>query len=111
MNFILKFERNFAMAEGKSHKTTAIRLAEKFKAEYNPGKGADIITKRIAIEVETPGTVAQGLQQLRGHQKSVYIAGTNQEAVDLALELTHGTTVGVMDNIGNIVKRSTRKRK
>ena len=32
----------------------------------------------------------------------------NKEAVEKAVEATEGTTIGVMDNQGNIVKRSTR---
>ncbi len=96
------------MSESKSHKATANRLARKHRTEYNTGKGADIKAKRVAIEVETPDTVADGLRQLQGHQKPVYIAGTNQEAVEKALEVTKGTTVGVMDNQGNIIKKSSR---
>jgi len=54
--------------------------------------------------------VADALGQLRGHRGPAYIAGTNKEAVNKAMETTKGTTVGVMDNQGNIVKPSTRKR-
>ena len=97
------------MTESKSHKATSNRLAKKFKTEYNTGKGADIKTKKVAIEVETPDTVADASRQLQGHKKPVYIAGTNKEAVKKAVEATEGTTIGVMDNQGNIVKRSTRK--
>ena len=97
------------MTESKSHKTTSNRLAKKFKTEYNRGKGADIQTKKVAIEVETPDTVADASRQLQGHKKPVYIAGTNKKAVKKAVDATEGTTIGVMDNQGNIVKRSTRK--
>lgn len=96
------------MTESKSHKTTSNRLAKKYRTEYNTGKGADIQTSNIAIEVETPETVADASRQLQGHNKPVYIAGTNKEAVEKAVETTEGTTIGVMDNQGNIVKRSTR---
>ena len=97
------------MPEGKSHKTTANRLASKFRTEYNTGKGADIQTSKIAIEVETPETVRDASRQLQGHSKPVYIAGTNKEAVEKAVKATEGTTIGVMDNQGKIIKRSTRK--
>ena len=96
------------MSESKSHRATANRLAQKFGVDYNKGKGADVKAPNIAVEVETPGTVAGGLRQLQGHKKPVYIAGTNKTAVDIALDKTKGTTVGVMDNQGNIVKKSTR---
>jgi hypothetical protein len=97
------------MGEGRSHKTTANRIAKKLKTKYNPGEGIDIKTPNFTIEVEKPETITEGIGQLRGHRGAVYIAGTNQEAVKRALDLTEGTTIGVMDNQGNIVKPSTRK--
>ena len=98
------------MAESRSHKTTANRIAKKMNTEYNDGKGVDIKSTNATIEVETSETVADALVQLRGHRGPAYIAGTNKEAVNKAIETTKGTTVGVMDNQGNIVKPSTRKR-
>ena len=98
------------MSESRSHKTTANRISKKYNTQYNEGQGVDIQTTRIAVEVETPETVPDAMNQLRGHRKPVYIAGTNQEAVERALEITKGTTVGVMDNQGKIVKKSTRKK-
>ena len=97
------------MPESKSHKVTSNRIAKKYKTEYNTGQGADIKTDRIAIEVETAETVGDASRQLRGHQKPVYIAGTNKEAIEKALEATKGTTIGVMDNQGKVLKRSTRR--
>lgn len=102
------------MAKKKSrtgHDTTAKRIAKKKRTTYNKGKGADVKTPDIAVEVETEATAADGLRQLPGHKKPVYIAGTNNAAVEKALEATEGTTVGVMDSQGNIVKRSTRKKR
>jgi RNase P/RNase MRP subunit p30 len=96
------------MTEDRAHKATANRLAKKFQTEYTPEKGVDITNKRIAIEIESPQTVKDGIQQLQGYKKPVYIAGTNKEAVQKALEVTKGTTVGVMDNQGNILKKSRR---
>jgi hypothetical protein len=98
------------MAESKTHKATANRIANKLKAEYNSSNGADIKAKRATIEVETPDTVSDATRQLQGHRGPVYIAGTNQTAVDKALEVTKGTTIGVMNNQGDIVKRSSRKK-
>ncbi len=98
------------MSEGKSHKTTANRIAKKYKAEYNSSKGVDIVMPNKAIEVETAETVKDGIRQLQGHKKPVYIAGTNKKALDKAIELTQNTTVGVMDNLGNILKSSSRKK-
>lgn len=96
------------MTESRSHKTTANRIANKYGTEYQGHDGVDVVTSRIAVEVETPETVADGVRQLQGHRKPAYIAGTNQDAVEKALERTKGTTIGVMDSRGRIVKRSSR---
>ena len=98
------------MSESKSHKTTSNRIAKKYGVEYNNGKGVDIKSKRATVEVETPDTVSNAAGQLRGHRGPTHIAGTNKEAVQKALDATKGTTIGVMDNQGNIVKQSTRKK-
>ena len=98
------------MSESKSHEDAAKRIAKKVNTEYNFSKGVDIVTTRVAIEVETPETISSAFQQLKGHRKPVYIAGTNIEAVKKALEATENTTVGVMDNTGKIIKRSSRKK-
>ena len=97
------------MTESRSHRTAANRIAKKFNTDYNDGKGVDIKSKRATIEVETLDTVSEAPGQLRGHRGPAYIAGTNQATVQRALEVTQGTTIGVMDNQGNIVKKSTRK--
>lgn len=97
------------MAESRSHKATANRIAEQLGTEYNSGKGVDIRSPIATVEVETPETVRNGVRQLRGHRGPVYIAGTNQAAVDAAMKKTEGTTVGVMDNQGRIVRSSTRQ--
>ncbi len=97
------------MTESRSHKTTSKRIARKFGTDYNNGKGVDIKSKRATVEVETPDTVSDAPGQLRGHRGPAYIAGTNKEAVQKALAVTQGTTIGVMDNQGKIIKRSTRK--
>jgi hypothetical protein len=98
------------MAGERSHKTTANRIAQKYGVQYNNGEGVDIRSSRATVEVETLDTVAEAPSQLRGYRGPVYIAGTSKGAVEKALETTKRTTIGVMDNQGNIVKRSTRKR-
>ena len=97
------------MPESRTHKTIAKRIAKKLRTNYNPLKGVDIINNKMAVEVKTPGSIKNGVRQLQGHKKHVYIAGTNQKAVQQALDYTKGTTVGVMDNQGKIIKRSKRK--
>lgn len=98
------------MTESRSHKIAANRIAKKYGVEYNDGAGPDVKSSRATVEVETADTVAGAAAQLRGHRGPVYIAGSNQEAVEKALEATKGTTIGVMDNSGNVLTRSTRKR-
>lgn len=99
------------MVESRAHEATAKRIAKRFGTKYNPAEGPDIVTTQAAVEVEPPDTVKDGMRQLQGYQKRVYIAGTNKRAVQKALEATEGTTVGVMDNQGKIVKSSSRRRK
>jgi hypothetical protein len=98
------------MSSKQPHDSTANRIAKKLNAEYNRGKGPDVITSGMVVEVETPKSVDEGLSQLQGFKKPVYIAGSSQTAVKKALERTQGTTVGVMDSNGNIIRKSTRKR-
>ena len=98
------------MPEGRSHKITANRIARKYRVEYTEGAGVDIQTSQVAVEVEPAESVSDAMRQLQGYRKRVYIAGTSQDAVEKALEATEGTTVGVMDSQGNIVKPSTRKK-
>jgi len=98
------------MTESRSHKTTANRIAKKFHTEYNAGEGVDIKSTQATVEVESSETVAEAPTQLRGYRGPVYIAGTNNDAVEKALEVTKGTTIGVMDNTGKVIRRSTRKK-
>ena len=93
-----------------NHDKTAARLAEKNGVDYNRGQGPDVNSRSRAIEVETADTVRDGLRQLRGFKRPVYIAGADSEATKAALDAAKGTTVGVMDPQGNILKRSTRRR-
>lgn len=95
---------------GTKHDEVARRIAKKMGADYNQGKGADVKAKKAAVEVETEDTVNDAKRQLQGHKKPVYIAGTDDKAVQKAKDATKDTTIGVMDADGNIVKPSTRKR-
>jgi len=93
-----------------NHDKTASHLAKKEGVDYNRGPGPDVNSPRHAIEVETVKTVRDGLRQLRGFRKPVYIAAADSKTIKAALEATEGTTVGVMDPQGKILKRSTRRR-
>ena len=92
------------------HDETAKRIAKKKGTTYNRGQGPDVQTSRQIIEVETAATVGDGMLQLRVFRKPVYIAGADAEATQKALERAKGTTIGVMDETGKIIKRSGRKK-
>ncbi len=93
-----------------THDRTASRIATRERTEYNRGRGADILTGRRAIEVESARTIRNGIRNLRGYRRSVYIAGADPAATRKALEVTEGTTVGVMSSGGKVLRRSTRQR-
>ena len=92
------------------HDTTAQRIADEKGVPYNQGQGPDIKTRRQTIEVETTNTIPDAGRQLQGYRGPVYVAGANAAATKAALEYYDGTTIGVMDASGNILKRSTRKK-
>lgn len=98
------------MTRSESHDRVARKIAKKLKGEYNPHEGVDINVSQMAVEVETLDTVEEATRQLRGFRKPVYIAGSGKRATEKALEMTKGTTIGVMDPQGIILKRSTRKK-
>lgn len=98
------------MTESRSHKMAANRIAKKYKTDYNAGPGPDIKSPKAVVEIETEETIQDAGRQLSGYRGPVYVAGTNQAAVDAAVEKYKDTTIGVMNNQGKIVKRSTRKK-
>ncbi len=97
------------MADSKAHVAVANRLASQFGTTYNRGAGVDVQTRSVAIEVETEETVGEAGRQLQGHRKPAYVAGTSQAATAAALKCYEGTTIGVMDPNGRILKPSTRR--
>ena len=92
------------------HDKTAQGIADKKGVPYNQGQGPDVNTPRQVIEVETSETVEDAGRQLQGYQRPVYVAGADDAATEAALEHYDGTTIGVMDPSGKILKSSSRKR-
>lgn len=92
------------------HDKTAQQIAQNKGASYNKGPGPDIKTSRQTIEVETPNTIGDAGLQLQGYRGPVYIAVTNDKDIPKAVKRYDGTTIGVMDPSGKVVKPSTRKR-
>ncbi len=93
-----------------THDKTAGRIAKQHNTEYNKGQGPDIQTKGLAIEVESKNTVPDAGRQLQGFKKRVYVAGADAETTKRAVERFRNSTIGVMDQKGNILKPSTRGR-
>ena len=97
------------MAESKKHRQAAERIARKHNTSYNKGKGPDIKTNKVTVEVETERTVSDAIRQLKGHRGRCYVAGADNKATQAALEKMKDTTIGVMDSEGKILRKSTRK--
>ena len=92
---------------GKSkHDNIAEKIARKEGTEYNKGKGPDVKSSKRVIEVAThQADLKDSMRQLQGFSKPRYLA-TTKEMIDVALEITEGTKVGVMGPTGLIKKRA-----
>ena len=90
------------------HDAAAMRIAEKYGAEFNRGPGPDIVTPAMDIEVETAVTLTDGFRYMERSGRPAYVAGVDDITTKLALLAIHDLTVGVMDQYGNIRRRSTR---
>ena len=90
------------------HDDAAKRLANKLRTQYNPGQGPDVQTNAQVTETETVETIGDAARQLRGFKKSVYVQGADAAATKKALEHYSGTTIGVRNEEGKVVKPSTR---
>lgn len=85
-------------------------LAEKHGARYRRGRGPDIRTEKITINVETARTLRTACGRLRGFRGPVYIACANDADIETARGIIAGKTVGLMNSEGRILKKSTRGR-
>ena len=92
----------------KVHDIVAHRIAKKLNTFYNVGYGPDIHKFPKVVEVVMAGEIEMGLQKVNHFEGPTYIAGATSLAVDRAKKATRGTSIGVMDQFGKIVKRSTR---
>ena len=85
-------------------------LAEKHGAKYRRGKGPDIRTDKITINVETLRTLRTACGRLRGFRGPVYIACANDTDIETARSIIAGKTIGLMNSQGRILKKSIRGR-
>ena len=106
-----RFEKGVQVMSQSKHDKVAGKIAQQQGTQYNRGQGADVNSPKRAVEVETTRTIGDAARQLTGYQKPVYVAGADAEATKKALEHYKGTTIGVMNQSGKILKRSTRGRR
>jgi hypothetical protein len=66
----------------------------------------DVQTTELTIEVETSATILAAIRRLKSVEGPAFVAVTNKEAIAEALRHAYGTSVGVMDPYGTIVKQS-----
>lgn len=93
------------------HDSISEQVAKARGTKYNPVKGPDINALNLAAEVEVnKNNFAQGIRQLQGFTKPVYLC-VPDELKNEAIKRTKGTTIGVMDERGKILKRSARKKR
>ena len=93
---------------GAQHDRVARKTARQLQTDYNAGQGPDVITNNRVVEVETETTVTDAARQLQGFNRPVYVQGADAATTKKAAEHYKDTTIGVMDQNGNIVQRSTR---
>lgn len=92
------------------HDKIAEQVAKRKGGEYNPSKGADIVTPQVVIEVEVDqGKLGEGIRQLQGYRRPRYLA-VPSELVKGAKERTKNTQVGVMNETGQIQKKAGGKK-
>ena len=88
----------------KAHTATANRIARRYGGEVRGNGGPDVAADDMLIEVATADALRRGIKLLQEFPGRLYVAVTNQETVVDALRLTQGTSIGVMDPRGNIIK-------
>lgn len=95
-----------AMAKGnKAHTAVANRIAKRFATTVSD-RSPDIQTAGVTIEVETSATIRDAVRRLKNADRPAFVAVTNKEAIADALRYAHGTSVGVMDPQGQIVRQA-----
>jgi len=88
------------------HDRAARRIARKFGVKYSR-RGVDIVARDRAIEVVgSLSDLYQSMRQLRSSRKRIKYLAVPSELRDIALKLTKGTGIGVMNLRGEIIKRA-----
>ena len=92
----------------KIHDIVANRIAKERDTYYNPGRGPDIFDYPTVVEVVMAHEVKKCMQYLKPFEGPTYLAGATPLAIERAKKATRGTSIGVMNQFGKILKRSTR---
>jgi hypothetical protein len=88
----------------KAHSAVVNRILARYQGTLAEDGAIDIIAGEMLIAVETTATLPANIAQILEISGQRYVAVTNQESLVEALRLTEGTSVGVMDARGEIVK-------
>ncbi|WP_254513325.1 hypothetical protein [Anatilimnocola floriformis] len=88
----------------KAHTAVVNRIVTRYQGTALNGGLFDVSAGEWLIAVETTATLATTFARIQALTGTHYIAVTNQESLDEALRLTDGTSVGVMNSQGDIVK-------
>ena len=92
----------------KIHDIVANRIAKKLNTSYNRGRGPDIYKYPTVVEVVLAHEVEKGMESIKMFEGPTYLAGATQLAIERTKKHAKGTSIGVMDQFGKILKRSTR---
>lgn len=96
---------------GKSHDRAARRMARILGDEYNPKTSPDVRGPRGRAEVKSYAhEIPKAIRQIGGGPGPAWVVLPKSEH-DQALEYLDGLKTGLRDYNGNVVKRSTRKRR
>lgn len=88
----------------------AAAIARRYGSTFQRGRGPDIRTDKVTINVETTNSLPTALGRLKGYRGPVYIACVNDDDIADACSYTFRTTVGIMNAEGRVLKPSSRRR-
>lgn len=88
----------------KAHTATLHRVAKRYEIKIHPDSQYDLECSAFVIEVETSATLSSAVERLTRATRPSYIAVTNKEGLQAAIERTEGTIIGVMDPQGNVLR-------
>jgi hypothetical protein len=88
----------------KAHAAVVRRIVERYGPCLAGCNGFDVVCGDLIVEVETSATLRAGIEKLQAAEGRRFVAVTNREAIEDALELTAETDIGVMSPWGDILR-------